>query len=236
MERERGQGNSRGHAVEDRPACRQVVEQPRQYEGPVELCKPICETREVSERIEQHRIAPDAVLLPCQRLSKGGVCTSSSTARSWTKLTGSVDLGAHYQASFGGERDERLSSRHRRDLVLGSSQPWRRSDGQRRQPRWNVYVRCILLPSLSLLNDRHRLDDWSDHGRDIAQFLTHYIPSDPNAPSDALPVHLPRQDESLGEARRVFGFQQRALVVIGHSFSGAASYVTCILLSTQPYP
>ena len=39
----------------------------------------------------------------------------------------STDLGAHYQASSIGDR---LSSQHRRDLVLGSSESWRRGNDQ----------------------------------------------------------------------------------------------------------
>ncbi|KAI0087436.1 Alpha/Beta hydrolase protein [Irpex rosettiformis] len=67
--------------------------------------------------------------------------------------------------------------------------------------------------------------DWGDQARDISQFLAYYLPPSPNTPSNALPVHLPRQDETLGESRKTSGFQQRNLVVIGHSFSGAASTI-----------
>ena len=76
---------------------------------------------------------------------------------------------------------------------------------------------------------QHCLDDWGDQGRDIAQFLAYHLPSSPTTPSNSLPVHLPRQDETLGESRMRFGFQQRTLVVIAHSFSGTASYVLHLL-------
>ncbi|KAI0697027.1 Alpha/beta hydrolase family-domain-containing protein [Cytidiella melzeri] len=82
----------------------------------------------------------------------------------------------------------------------------------------------------ALVNGEHLggMYDWSDQARDIANFLTHYIPSSPLVPSDSLPVHLMRQEECLGGSRRTFGFKQRTLVVIAHSFSGAASTLAAV--------
>ncbi|KAI0346372.1 alpha/beta-hydrolase [Trametopsis cervina] len=70
--------------------------------------------------------------------------------------------------------------------------------------------------------------DWSDQSRDIAQFLAHYMPSSPLSPAESLPVHLPRQGESVADSRKKSGFEQRTLVVVAHSFSGAATTIAAV--------
>ncbi|KAL4250991.1 AB hydrolase superfamily protein [Abortiporus biennis] len=62
--------------------------------------------------------------------------------------------------------------------------------------------------------------DWIDNTRDILHFLLSYIPS--SAYEANLPVHLPRQSESIARSRELLGFQGRKLVAVGHSFGGAS--------------
>lgn len=63
--------------------------------------------------------------------------------------------------------------------------------------------------------------DWMDAGRDILNFLVNYLPAT-TTPS-SLPTHLPRVSITESEARKVNGYTDRTLVVVGHSYGGCAS-------------
>ena len=65
--------------------------------------------------------------------------------------------------------------------------------------------------------------DWSEHGRDILNFLLNYLPDE--SPSESpLPVHLTRLPEDISSRRVTSGFTNRTLVAIGLSFGGCSSY------------
>jgi pimeloyl-ACP methyl ester carboxylesterase len=67
--------------------------------------------------------------------------------------------------------------------------------------------------------------DWSDHARDILNFLLYYLPSDIVDPSMPLPTNLERLPESVAENRRKEGFLSRKFIAVGHSYGGTSSYV-----------
>jgi pimeloyl-ACP methyl ester carboxylesterase len=69
---------------------------------------------------------------------------------------------------------------------------------------------------------------WSDHARDILNFILHFLP-ETVAPS-ALPTYLPRVPHEVSDAREKHGFTNRELVVVGHSFGGCAA---CVLHSPR---
>jgi len=62
---------------------------------------------------------------------------------------------------------------------------------------------------------------WSDHARDILNFVLHFLPEE-LTPS-ALPTYLPRVPPEISEAREKRGFANRKLIVVGHSFGGCAA-------------
>ncbi|KAI0058358.1 hypothetical protein BV25DRAFT_1286064 [Artomyces pyxidatus] len=64
------------------------------------------------------------------------------------------------------------------------------------------------------------LFDWVDNTRDILNFLLHYLPE--VVASEPLPVHLPRVSPVEIEARGYYGFRNRSLVVLGHSYGGCS--------------
>ncbi|KAJ7510100.1 hypothetical protein B0H11DRAFT_1701978 [Mycena galericulata] len=64
--------------------------------------------------------------------------------------------------------------------------------------------------------------DWSDHTRDVLNFLLHFLPSAIASPG-ALPVHLPRVAPEESALRKVRGFSNRRLLAVGHSFGGCCS-------------
>ncbi|KAF8480044.1 Alpha/beta hydrolase family-domain-containing protein [Russula ochroleuca] len=72
---------------------------------------------------------------------------------------------------------------------------------------------------------------WSDHARDILNFILHFLP-DTVTPSE-LPTHLPRVPLEVSSAREKRGFTNRELVVVGHSFSGCAATLAA---HTAPAP
>ncbi|KAJ3573284.1 hypothetical protein NP233_g2519 [Leucocoprinus birnbaumii] len=62
--------------------------------------------------------------------------------------------------------------------------------------------------------------DWSDNSRDIFNFFLHFLPSTPcNA---ILPVHLPRIPQVETDSRVLRGFQNRTMILVGHSFGGTS--------------
>ncbi|KAF8188048.1 Alpha/Beta hydrolase protein [Pholiota molesta] len=69
--------------------------------------------------------------------------------------------------------------------------------------------------------------DWYDNGRDIANFLLHFIPT--SATSGPLPTHLPRVSPQETAERLENGFTERKLVAIGHSFGGCTSALAATL-------
>ncbi|KAL0946123.1 hypothetical protein HGRIS_012388 [Hohenbuehelia grisea] len=80
--------------------------------------------------------------------------------------------------------------------------------------------------------NRHKLSaiyDWRDNARDVAVFLSCYLPS--LISSAALPLHLDPVHplETAGRLER--GYQERTLVAIGHSYGGCS-----IALAAQSYP
>lgn len=62
---------------------------------------------------------------------------------------------------------------------------------------------------------------WSDHARDILNFILHFLPEEATPP--ALPTHLLRVPAEASKARKRFGFASRKLVVVGHSLGGCAA-------------
>ncbi|EJD36364.1 hypothetical protein AURDEDRAFT_174561 [Auricularia subglabra TFB-10046 SS5] len=70
--------------------------------------------------------------------------------------------------------------------------------------------------------------DWTDHVRDILDFLLAYLPSDTRL---ALPSILPRLPTSDIAGRRRSGYSERRLVAIGHSQGGA-----CVALAACDSP
>lgn len=65
------------------------------------------------------------------------------------------------------------------------------------------------------------LVDWADNGRDILNFLHYFIPS---SVTDApLPTHLRRVAPEETHYRQAYGFRERTLVGIGHSYGGCTA-------------
>ncbi|KLO07980.1 hypothetical protein SCHPADRAFT_908983 [Schizopora paradoxa] len=71
------------------------------------------------------------------------------------------------------------------------------------------------------------LFDWSEHARDILNFLRNYLP-DKSSSMSTLPVHLASVPEDVGHSRSAFGFRDRTVVGIGHSFGGCASVLAAV--------
>ena len=63
--------------------------------------------------------------------------------------------------------------------------------------------------------------DWTDGGRDVANFLLHFLPSLTTATS--LPVHLQQVSAEETSLRIQRGFTHRKLVAVGHSYGGCIS-------------
>jgi pimeloyl-ACP methyl ester carboxylesterase len=70
-------------------------------------------------------------------------------------------------------------------------------------------------------------DDWSDGSRDLLNLLSHYLP--PIGCPDTPPVHLQRIEDTQASLRRSRGFDDRKLIVIGHSMGGVVSSVHAFL-------
>jgi len=62
---------------------------------------------------------------------------------------------------------------------------------------------------------------WSDHARDILNFILHFLPE--QATPSALPTYLSRVPPEASETRKRLGLAGRKLVVVGHSFGGCAA-------------
>ncbi|KAF4620417.1 hypothetical protein D9613_000172 [Agrocybe pediades] len=77
----------------------------------------------------------------------------------------------------------------------------------------------------ALINGRHlpRIPDRSDYGRDIANFLIHYLPEGTDAFGKDLPLTLGRVSEAISSARVKNGYPDRHVVAFGHSLGGDAS-------------
>jgi len=71
------------------------------------------------------------------------------------------------------------------------------------------------------------LFDWSEHARDILSFLLNYMP-DRSSSMPSIPVHLPRVPEDICHRRSKFGFSDRTVVSIGHSFGGCTSSLAAV--------
>ncbi|KAF8958109.1 Alpha/beta hydrolase family-domain-containing protein [Flammula alnicola] len=69
--------------------------------------------------------------------------------------------------------------------------------------------------------------DWYDNGRDIANFLLHFLPKvATNAP---LPTHLVRVSPEETALRVKSGFSHRTFVAVGHSYGGCTSTLAASL-------
>ncbi|KAJ8521478.1 hypothetical protein ONZ45_g1827 [Pleurotus djamor] len=68
--------------------------------------------------------------------------------------------------------------------------------------------------------------DWTDNGRDIANFLLHFMP--PAGSSSNLPTYLPRVSTAETLQRQKNGFSQRKIVAVGHSFGGCTSTLAAL--------
>lgn len=71
--------------------------------------------------------------------------------------------------------------------------------------------------------------DWSDNTRDIVNFFTNFLPSQPSPAR--LPLHLTRIPEIESLDRRSHGFLHRRVMVVGHSYGGCTS-----TLAVQNFP
>ena len=60
--------------------------------------------------------------------------------------------------------------------------------------------------------------DWTDGGRDIANFLLHFLP--PIATDTVLPVHLQQISAEETSQRLQRGFTDRKFMAVGHSYGG----------------
>ena len=60
--------------------------------------------------------------------------------------------------------------------------------------------------------------DWIDGGRDVANFLLHFLPSVTTA--TPLPVHLEQVSAEETSLRIQRGFKHRKFVAVGHSYGG----------------
>jgi len=72
---------------------------------------------------------------------------------------------------------------------------------------------------------------WSDHARDILNFILYFLPE--TVTSSPHPAYLPRVPPEISSAREKRGFPNRQLVVVGHSFSGCAATLAA---HTTPAP
>jgi hypothetical protein len=63
--------------------------------------------------------------------------------------------------------------------------------------------------------------DWADGGRDVANFLIHFLPSVTTA--TLLPVHLQQVSAEETSLRIQSGFKHRKFVAVGHSYGGCIS-------------
>lgn len=69
--------------------------------------------------------------------------------------------------------------------------------------------------------------DWSEHARDILNFLLNYMP-DRSSSVPSLPVHLARVPEDDSRGRSNSGFGDRTLITIGHSLGGCTSVLAAV--------
>ncbi|EJD39407.1 hypothetical protein AURDEDRAFT_187407 [Auricularia subglabra TFB-10046 SS5] len=70
--------------------------------------------------------------------------------------------------------------------------------------------------------------DWTDHVRDILNFIVAYLPA---SPGHALTSVLPRLSGAESERRCIHGLAERKLVAVGHSLGG-----TCMSLAASELP
>ncbi|GBE82655.1 alpha/beta-hydrolase [Sparassis crispa] len=68
--------------------------------------------------------------------------------------------------------------------------------------------------------------DWQDNTRDILQFMLSYLPS--SASPSALPIHLERLPDHVSDVRKVHGFDERTMVVVGHSLGGCTTSLAAL--------
>jgi hypothetical protein len=92
-----------------------------------------------------------------------------------------------------------------------------------------LYVCHLVLYTSTIDRGQCLLVVWSDHARDILNFILHFLP-EAVSPS-ALPTYLPRVPLEVSSAREKRGFTNRKLVVVGHSFGGCAA---CVLSYHPP--
>ena len=64
--------------------------------------------------------------------------------------------------------------------------------------------------------------DWTDGGRDVANFLLHFLPPATTG-GTVLPVHLQRVSPEETSLRIQKGLKDRKFVAIGHSYGGCIS-------------
>ncbi|KZV95765.1 alpha/beta-hydrolase [Exidia glandulosa HHB12029] len=67
--------------------------------------------------------------------------------------------------------------------------------------------------------------DWTEYARDVLNFLLAYMPSSTSVKSH--PSVLPRQSDAEISRRRVYGFEHRRIVALGHSMGSAAIVLAC---------
>ncbi|KAF9050345.1 hypothetical protein BJ165DRAFT_1457843 [Panaeolus papilionaceus] len=73
-----------------------------------------------------------------------------------------------------------------------------------------------------------KLSDRVDYGRDLANFLLHYLPEGVTAFTTKLPTILPRISEEITSSRIKSGFSDRYVVPIGHSLGSDATGMVAI--------
>lgn len=62
---------------------------------------------------------------------------------------------------------------------------------------------------------------WSDNTRDVLNFIINYMPE---SVDDSPAPHIPRVTPDASYRRRHYGFKQRELICLGHSFGGTTMY------------
>lgn len=81
--------------------------------------------------------------------------------------------------------------------------------------------KVVLITITSGLTPTSDAVDWRDNGRDILNFLLNYLPS--TVTPAVLPTHLSRLPATESERRKTMGYNERTIVVVGHSFGGCTT-------------
>ena len=93
--------------------------------------------------------------------------------------------------------------------------------GSLTQQKLRQYVSSFALTNLIFFLISWYEVDWTDDGRDIANFLLYFLPS--ATTTTLLPVHLQQVSAEETSLRIQSGFKYRKFVAVGHSYGGCTS-------------